>query len=122
MCTANVLGQSRCVNDSIGTAYDLSVPKVVLEHPIIREEQSCSAHPCQRDDVFVIGTADALGSNCLGFGVHNLIRDAPCAACLQPFPKYSPEFIVIAQFTQILSSRDKNSSIPFHQPFVKILA
>ena len=44
---------------------DLSVPEVVLEGIVVREEQSGTADCGQRDNVFVVGTADALGSKCL---------------------------------------------------------
>ena len=40
-------------------------PKVVLEGIVVREEQSRTADSGQRQDVFVVGTTDALGSKCL---------------------------------------------------------
>ena len=46
---------------------DLSVPKVVLEGIVVREEQSRAANCGQRDYVFVVGTADALDLKCLSF-------------------------------------------------------
>ena len=43
----------------------LSVLKVVLEGIVVGEKQSRSADSGQRENVFVVGTADSLGLKCL---------------------------------------------------------
>ena len=55
-----------CVNSSSRAAYDSAIPKVVLEGIIIGEEQPRTTHARKCENVFVIGAADTLGSDCLG--------------------------------------------------------
>ena len=55
-----------CVNSSSRAAYDSAIPKVVLKGVVIGEEQARTADSGQRENVFVVGTTDALGLKCLG--------------------------------------------------------
>ena len=62
MRVVDISGPPGCIYSPPGATDDLPIPKVVLEGIIIGEKQSRSAYPCKRENVLVIGTADALGS------------------------------------------------------------
>ena len=107
MRLANIAMHNCGVDASAGVGYDAAVCEVVLECPVVGEEETGTADLGQGEDVLVIGTADLPGAYGFGFGINpvvvNLTRPVPCQSGSQP-----PIKIRIAiQLAQQLTANDQ---------------
>ena len=113
MRSADTATALRRVYDPLYTASDyLSVPEVILQSIVVREEQPSTADSGQGKNVFVVGAADALGPECIGLRLHIFIRDSPGATCPLSRPKPSYKSGVPTQLDQKSATDYKRPSSP----------
>ena len=75
---------------------DPSIPEVVLKIIVVREEQVAHHSRLRKcENVFVVGTTDALGLKCLSFCIHLIITNLSGETELLSIPKPSYKVAIL---------------------------
>ena len=115
MGSANVGAFSGGIDSSSDSTDNRAIPKVLLECPVIGEQQPRAAQPGKRQNVFVIGTAKPLLAERSGLSVHGFIRyyaNTTRSYCVgQP----SGEIGIAAEFSEKFTAHYK-SAVSLIQP------
>ncbi len=75
MGSANIGAFTSGIDSSPYTADYRVIPKVVLECPVVGEQEASAANSGEGEDVFVVGPAISLRSERFGLGIYSVIVD-----------------------------------------------